>query len=314
VADVWVIGRRTAAMDSMQPKPKAGFSRTPPAALPSRAADNLFWLGRYVERSEHLVRLLRAYHGRLAETDGPETPLLLSIAGYLDSYGCEIDQPVPEYLVQTIHSANGCAAHVGDRFSVDGTLALADLDRTAAEFAARVAEGDDAARAMSVLLRKLNGFSGLVHDNMYRFTGWRFLSIGKALERAATMTACLSTLAAPSAPEGALDLAVEIGDSVMTHYRRYTVSTNRDTVVDLLGLDELNPRSVLCQLNDIEAHLTHLPGGGQHRQMTPVTRSVLRARTDLALQTPETLGTKCLHRLHGEIAEMSNQLTLAYLS
>ena len=43
--------------------------------------------------------------------------------------------------------------------------------------------GDDATRAMTVLLRKLAGFSGLVHENMYRFTGWRFLEIGRRLER-----------------------------------------------------------------------------------------------------------------------------------
>ena len=43
--------------------------------------------------------------------------------------------------------------------------------------------GDDATRAMTVLLRKLAGFSGLVHENMYRFAGWRFLEIGRRLER-----------------------------------------------------------------------------------------------------------------------------------
>ena len=63
-------------------------------------------------------------------------------------------------------------------------MALNDLAKTARRLAERVTPGDDAARAMGVLLRKITGFSGLVHENMYRFTGWRFLSIGRSLERA----------------------------------------------------------------------------------------------------------------------------------
>ncbi|WP_068116968.1 circularly permuted type 2 ATP-grasp protein [Tropicimonas marinistellae] len=313
VADVWVHARGSDTEESIAAPARGTVARTPPGALPSRAADNLYWLGRYVERSEYLVRLLRAHHARLAESDAPGGPLLRLVAAHLKGYRCDPREAVPEGLIDTIRAAHGSAGHVGDRFSVDGTLALADLERTAIGFSNRVQTGDDATRAMSVLLRKLNGFAGLVHDNMYRFTGWRFLSLGRALERAANTSACLVAFADPIAPAGSLDMALEIADSVMTHHRRYTVSTNRETVVDLLGLDALNPRSILCQFNDIEGHLEHLPGTGEHRPMSPLSRAVLRARTDLALQTPSTLDTTCLTRLKDEIADMSDQLTLAYL-
>ena len=314
VADVWVVGRKREPAESLLPSGSAGFERNPPAALPSRAADNLFWLGRYVERSEHIVRVLRARHARLAESDMPDAPLPLFAARYLENLGCSSVEPVPSELVDAVNGALGSAGHVADRFSVDGMLALADLARTVREFSSRVQPGDDAASAMSVLIRKLNGFAGLVHDNMYRFEGWRFLSIGRAVERASSMSGCLASFADPVAPAGALDMAVEIADSVMTHHRRYSVATNRATVIDLLALDELNPRSILCQLSDIDEHLVHLPGSGQHRQMTPLTRAVLRARTDLALQTPEAVRTHDLDRLGDDIAGISDQLTLAYLS
>ena len=86
--------------------------------------------------------------------------------------------------------------------------------------------GDDAARAMSVLLRKITGFSGLVHENMYRFTGWRFLSIGRSLERALDDGGALACARRSRRRRtAALDLAVEIGDSVMSHRRRYAVTT-----------------------------------------------------------------------------------------
>ena len=148
-------------------------------------------------------------------------------------------------------SAIVSAGNVRDRFSIDGWMALNDLAKTAREMSERVTPGDDAARAMGVLLRKITGFSGLVHENMYRFTGWRFLSIGRSLERAIAMSGALAWLADPEAPDGALDLAVEIGDSVMSHRRRYAVRTSRETVVDLLALDTMNPRSVLYHLGEV---------------------------------------------------------------
>ena len=76
---------------------------------------------------------------------------------------------------------------------------------------------------MTILLRKLAGFSGLLHENMYRFTGWRFLEIGRRLERAIQIARSLGWLTREDAPDGALDMMLEIGDSVMTHRRQYTV-------------------------------------------------------------------------------------------
>ena len=84
VADVWVVRRNPVDRDTMLTRPVGPFARSGPGVLPSRAADNLYWLGRYVERAEHMVRLTRAYHLRIAETAYPDTPLLSEIADYLE--------------------------------------------------------------------------------------------------------------------------------------------------------------------------------------------------------------------------------------
>ena len=167
-----------------------------------------------------------------------------------------------------------------DRFSTDGWMALNDLARTARRMAATVEPGDDTARAMGVLLRKITGFSGLVHENMYRFTGWRFLIIGRSLERSMAMAGSLAWLASPEAPDGALDMAVEIGDSVMSHRRRYAVSTTRETVVDLLALDAMNPRSVLYQLTEFRDQVAYLAG---RRRRRPAVAAVARGAADAYL-------------------------------
>ena len=111
--------------------------------------------------------------------------------------------------------------------------------------------GNDAALVMSVMLRKIAGFSGLVHENMYRAAGWQFLTIGRSLERAAMMTDLLAAVADPASPTGGLDLAIEVGDSIMVHRQRYDLLTSRESVIDLLGLDESNPRSVRFHLDVI---------------------------------------------------------------
>ena len=166
---------------------------------------------------------------------------------------------------------------------------------------------------MSVLLRKISGFSGLVHENMYRFTGWRFLSIGRSLERAIAMSGALAWLADPEAPDGALDLAVEIGDSVMSHRRRYSVTTTRETVVDLLALDTLNPRSVLYHLTEIRDHVGYLPDATVNGQMSPLSRAILEAHTALAVETPETLSSPVFEALILRIEALHELISDSYL-
>jgi uncharacterized alpha-E superfamily protein len=210
-------------------------------------------------------------------------------------------------------SAIVSAGNVRDRFSIDGWHALNDLAKTARRMSGQVTPGDDAARAMGVLLRKISGFSGLVHENMYRFTGWRFLSIGRSLERAIGMSGVLAALAGPEAPEGALDLAVEVGDSVMSHRRRYAVTTTRDTVVDLLGLDAMNPRSILYHLGEVQAQVRFLPDAEVNGQMSPLARATLQAHTALAVRTPDTLDAAALRGLVVELEALSNLLADSYL-
>jgi len=312
-ADVWVVSPRHVETVSMLPAATGPYARVRPGVLPSRAGDNLYWLGRYVERAEGTMRLVRAYHVRLSETADPDAPLAAYFADYLDFLGIDPETPVPPVLVAMLDSAIVSAGNVRDRFSVDGWSALNDLAKTTRRLAEGVTAGDDAARAMSVLLRKISGFSGLVHENMYRFTGWRFLSIGRSLERAIAMAGALAWLADPEAPDGALDLAVEIGDSVMSHRRRYAVTTTRETVVDLLALDTLNPRSVLYHLTEIREHVRFLPKAEINGQLSHLSRALLQAHTGLAVETPETVDGTTLRALILEIEALSDLVSSTYL-
>lgn len=313
-ADVWVVSDAPVKPDAMLASGGGErFARVPPNSLPSRAADNLFWLGRYIERAEGAIRLLRAMHVRLAESGDPKSPLIRLVARRLKAMGVDAHEGVPKGLRSNLTSAIASASQVRDRFSTDGWAALNDLARTATRMAETVAPGDDAARAMSVLLRKITGFSGLVHENMHRFTGWRFLSIGRSLERALATCRNLIALAAADRPDGALDLLVEVGDSVMTHRRRYAVETSRETVADLLALDGMNPRAILHHLGEIREHVALLPDAEANGQLSRLSRAVLRAHAGLATLTPDEVSEAALLALASEIEALSDLLSNAYL-
>ncbi|WP_298964533.1 circularly permuted type 2 ATP-grasp protein [uncultured Roseibium sp.] len=312
-ADVWIVGGKKPAKDTLLHQTESPYFKSQPGALPSRAADNLFWLGRYVERAEGAVRLLRAYHARLMETADPDAPLVSQTADYLKKIGVASEDPVPDALIAMLQSAVSSAGKVRDRFSVDGWLALNDLSQTANGAKRAMRHNSDIPRAMGLLLRKITGFSGLVHENMYRFTGWRFLSIGRALERAHRMTDLLSVFTEPDAPEGSLELLLEVGDSAMSMSRRYAVSLSKATVLDLLAMDGKNPRAVLYQLTDIKDHIDDLPGETEHGHLSDLARSVLQIHTSLAIATPETLNPAVLSELRDQISYLSVELTDAYI-
>lgn len=314
VADVWVVSPRPVVAETMlAPKP-GPFARAVPGTLPSRAADNLFWLGRYVERTEGHLRLLRAYHLRLSESTVAASPLLGLLEESLQLRGLDPGVTIPDMLFQTLDAAVNSAGKIRDRFSIDGWMALNDLAKTARRLTKTVTPGDDNARAMGVLLRKVSGFTGLVHENMYRFIGWRFMSIGRSIERAQFMTHNLASFADPAAPDGALDLAVEIGDSAMSHRRRYAITTTRETVVDLLGLDSMNPRSILFSANEIHEHIGYLPQANVHGQMSPLARAVLQMQTGLAVLTPETLDAAALAEVGARVHALSDLVTASYFN
>ncbi|MBO9587170.1 circularly permuted type 2 ATP-grasp protein [Devosia sp.] len=313
-ADVWVVSSTPVEQVSLLPQEGDRLVRNSPGSLPSRAADNLIWLGRYAERCEATVRILRAYNARLAELSKPDLPILTHCAEFLESIDVDATEAMPQGLLMSIDSAVHSAGQIRDRFSPDGWLALNDLQKTAQRFATRIRTGDDATRAMTVLLRKLAGFSGLVHENMYRFAGWRFLEIGRRLERAIQIARITGWLTGEDAPDGSLEMLLEIGDSVMSHRRRYSVTAGTQSAIDLLVLDPLNPRSVLFQLTELRTQLETLPGGIRDGQLSSVAKAALQLQTRLITAEPETMTPDKLDEISSEIGLLASLIAAHYFT
>ena len=311
VADVWVAGETPETKEPFWSSSNPQQIRS--EALPSRAAENLFWLGRYVERAESALRLNRAYHLRLAETGDPKDARLILLRGFMSKVGISVDKPVPDALSYLVGMASGCASKVRDRFSPDGWNALQDLNKMTRSLQTTVRQGDDAARAMGVLLRGTAGFSGLVHENMYRFAAWNFLSFGWALERADGLASVLSAFAAPAAPGGAADIAVELADSVMTHRRLYRGAALPETAIDLVALDPHNPRALLFQIEQMLRLAPLFDPSRPANRSSQLTRLLLPLQSQLSVAMPEMITPEMFRDLRVELAKTSDQLSVDYL-
>ncbi|MGS4946725.1 circularly permuted type 2 ATP-grasp protein [Meridianimarinicoccus sp. RP-17] len=318
VADVWIVGDSDRPSTPVAARPATRTHRQEPDALPSRSADNLFWLGRYVERAETAMRLFRAYHDRRGSGLPPDMPLMAELQRLLvPAPPGPAPVPDPARMARAfdmpLEAALTCAGRVRDRFSVDGMVALQDLVKAARKMREETIPMEDIPRKVSVLLRKITGFSGLVHENMYRSTGWRFLSLGLSLERAAQTAALLADLARDDAPDGALDLMLELGDSAMAHRTRYAGAATPVSVADLMALDGSNPRAILYHLDRAKVQIDHLPRATEQGRLGPVARLALQLHTRLRVETGETLTPAKLDGMRSGLWRLSDLMSDIYL-
>ncbi|MGB3246324.1 MAG: circularly permuted type 2 ATP-grasp protein [Sulfitobacter sp.] len=314
VADVWITSpNKVPSPDLLSHEKKAITRSLTHAILPSRAADNLFWLGRYVERSEQNMRLFRAYYARIA--DGAQHGAAMPV--YMRTHLMDNVAPRAQAMAQRFATPLGLglqsASRISDRFSPDGMMALRGIVKQMQVLDERPVPLDEIPVQISILLRQITGFAGLVHENMYRSDGWRFLSLGISVERAANMCAVLAACISDDAPTGSYDLALELGDSVGSHRSRFLVWANTASVVDLLALDPQNPRSVRYHISRTKDHIAHLPRQNTDHNLTRVTRLVLMAETQLATVECDEITPEFLDAMRQSIWDISNALNEYYL-
>jgi uncharacterized circularly permuted ATP-grasp superfamily protein/uncharacterized alpha-E superfamily protein len=287
--------------------------------LPSRTADNLFWLGRYTERAEGAVRLFRSLVIRLGGEMGstrhlvsPERVVsLLIVQKHLsvrrgrramqegreaverELWTILFDPECKDGLATVLGNVRRNAEAVRERLSFDTFRILRDL--AAVSHSWRLSPGNetsDALRLLNRLIQYLAAFNGMVAENMTHGYGWRFLDMGRRLERTRALVQVIQQLAVRGEPqvEGQLELLLEFADSTMTYRARYHATPQLPAVLDLLLCDETNPRSALYQIRMLSEHIEHLPNRDDDGILTPDQRIVTRLGNELKLTDPVALG------------------------
>lgn len=307
--DVWVPSEKNEKPVSLLFSEDRNFSRRLPSAPPSRAADNLFWLGRYVERAECATRLVRLYASRLAEGErrGALEAEINELLTGLDVEAAVADPATT--LLKASRMAFATASRIRDRFSPDGWRALREVVDLI-EGHMREKEPGDLVDLASQALTRLSGFAGLVHENMYHFTGWRFLQAGRLLERGQVSAQVAAAFA--KIPEGGLEALLEFADSRITYRRRYSVHLSRETVLDLTVLDPFNPRAVAFQVNGLKKLLDELPGVRQGETLAAVSRRIARLQVRLATGDASEVTEAFLLRIAADLGDVSDLIGARY--
>ena len=358
--DTWVLASEPEKrLTLVQREPAPGFVIRQ-GELSSRVAENLFWLGRYAERSESIIRLLRAIFLQLLEPDDDTSQLqnrtclysLLRAATYLtETYPGFVDNealladPSDELLsifldksragslASNLNALLYAARTVRDRISPDIWRVFNEIDeglqlQTQPNFTGSHRETlNSALDALNDLLTAFAAFSGLAMDSMIHGQGWKFLMIGRRLERAQQLLPLLrTTLAGVTEDDGMLlERLLNICDSLMTYRSRYRTQVQVQATLELLLQDESNPRALSYQLKHIHDDIRDLPRQDQalgykipeQRLALEALSQVRLADTTELIQIDENLRPhlhQLLMRLSDLLPRLSNALNSSYFS
>lgn len=336
--DTWVLGAAGASeVHSRANVPAESAASVTRAAgdLPSRVADNLFWLGRYTERVEAILRLLRIVLPALSgeEDFGQAVSLetaLQVLAGYqylpetvLSSSLAEQRRQLESLLKSMMYDPAGLSGlgwnlkqirrvawPLKERLSADTwrVLQTLELDSTVPNHLSR--RTAVISNQLDQAIVNLAAFAGLVGDSTTRGHGWRFLEIGRRLERGLQVIELLRHGLVDADPP-ALEMVLQVADSSITYRNRYFTVLRTDLVLDVLLTDETNPRSVGFQISSLVELISQLPqlNGEEGTENRLIERALTRLRTAMLDRTEPALD-----ELSGLLLDVSEALTGKYLS
>jgi uncharacterized alpha-E superfamily protein len=288
--DTWVLTTGLVDTFSMLPDPLRPEDLTYKRRLvTSRAAENLFWMGRYAERAEFTVRLARAVLTMLADDAQIPAALLDAVGRLCLQHGlvpAGVPSPVQSLnvfertLIDCLGDANGAygvafnlaalartGSHIRDRLAAEHWRLIVGAGERFAIDAKRARRpgalsSDEALAALAHVALQMSAITGAQTDRMTRDDGWRLLTIGRQLERLAALSSALRTLfeAGAVSHEDGFDLLLSLFDSRITYRSLYQRRNEIPPLLDLLVQEAANPRSTACVVRLLHAELARLPG------------------------------------------------------
>lgn len=303
--------------------------------LSSRAAENLFWFGRYCERAEDSARLLRVALPRLLVDDDDRTaqaPLLafartLGLIAQTGQSGQSGQSDAAEStLLDAVFDAERLGALPGSLQQVQ-RLAFSLRERLSTDHWRTINRllldpGFDGFRdlpqAIALLDRTVSALvtlSGFTLDGMTHDTGWRFLSLGRRIERLRAVCGALATAVREGRSAG-LDWLLEFCDSTITYRSRYMGQPEWLPVLDLLIRDDTNPRSVLFQLKGLDQVIAHIDRaiGGAVADFLPEPLTHLAGYDDPAALEPDAALADWLDSVSKGAALLSERLSMRFFT
>lgn len=333
--DVWIVADQPLEPITLMPSMQTPLLlKRSGGELPSRVADTFFWLGRNAERAESSVRLLRLTFSLMqnerddvlerskllrALAELGQIPPDLVVPGIKETLP-KIELSLPATLFRdelplgfraSLNQVVRLGSNVRDRISMDAWRIIHHMDvlcdRAHDQGLPGISETSD---LLDELLTQLAALAGLSAESTTRTLGWRFLDLGRRIERAWQAAQLLRVLLRKSAQDEqtALEAALTIMDSLMTYRSRYLATMQPMAVVDLLVTDETNPRSIAFQLQRMETHVQHFPRDQQQVEVGPEQKLVIEMNHAVRLAEPQTLVQSDASGNRQELVKFLNRL------
>jgi len=331
--DTWVLGEQAPGGEQWKAQRTVGVHdlvRRDPY-LPSRVVENLFWFGRYCERCDGSARLLRIMLARYVDGDDPqalqsavslgESLMLLPEEGELPErlMAAMLGDDWSFSLRSNLQRLQWAASQVRGKLSRENWQALVELQREAVELETSEPDFGELLDFLNRLVMSLAALSGFALDDMTRDEGWRFLMIGRRLERLQFLSSSLAAFLRGEAvfDQAGLEWLLELGNSSITYRSRYLAVAQLIPVLDLLLLDEQNPHAVLFQLKLVARTLKRLNDDFGAPRDTALPELVTRlSRFDLRCLENPLFGEASLRaaldglaELLQEVADVSGQVS-----
>ncbi len=313
--DTWVIASEPerAATPSITAGPVQSIREAELISLPSRVVENLFWMGRYAERAEASLRYLRTVfmtlNGEEAISENCKRILLKTVTeitvtkpGFDQDDPSLFAEPDQELLLvvkdgerlgsvrSNLDSMLYCSDQSKELLSSDTLRVLNDIRDVLSDLDANLSGGLASApeEALDPLVTALMALAGLSQESMMRGIAWRFMDIGRRLERGQQTVNIIKALLTPALRETeqhtlihALLLSVEV---LISYRRRYRANLSIQSSLDLVLLDTDNPRSLLFQLEQLSQHIAHMPKASENQnELASESRCLLEAETLIKL-------------------------------
>lgn len=345
--DLWVLATETQKEESLLvPKSDQILISRKSSGVPSRVADNLFWLARYLERSENQTRVIReATYKILQVEDGYEreslenalklvTHVTNSYPGFLGDDASELflnpfselqrltaNRQVVGSLAFHLRSLVTASKSVRDRLSDDMKKILLQLEDQSNH---QIESYDQIIDFLQKIVVNLSSLTGLSFENMSREAGWYFLNLGRRIERSINMILMLQGMIRWDSfrDKASFETFLRINDIRLTYNRRYSGKIDQESVLDILLFDTTNPRSFAYQLEQINSDIKFLPGKDD-KVVYSEDRAALQLYTHFKLkdisiffesENPLESVSIWLEELHNYLKQLSESLSSRYFN
>ncbi|GAA1089223.1 circularly permuted type 2 ATP-grasp protein [Tsukamurella spumae] len=293
--DVWVpISEDTRAgvrVATVPPRPRQTVPMSGPVSTPRVLAD-LFWMGRYAERAEAMVRVLAVASDRTAEyRDRPWLAGAASLQPWLDAVGAvsrtvdavplsasgsgeteivaalrtlTVDPALPGTVAHSVVAMIRATRAVRDQMSTGTWTVLGGAERALLRLD-RAPEDDGAQldQTLGDMLVSLLAFAGLARESMVRDPGWLMQDVGRRIERALQLVDLTRQVLVPARDPETDTVMIEsylvAGESSVTYRRRHRAVIRAGAALALMFFDDTNPRSLIYQLTRLRNDLAQLP-------------------------------------------------------